>query len=338
MVLEEYRNNWLKEIMSVANVEEDPRYREEVFTEDALTILNEANILDNPMPSPYKSHGVAVNAYDFDDEIKTLHLVVTRFEGIGDMPPLQNSKIKDIFKRVENFYNRSTQGLHEKIDESAEANDLAKLIFDNSGKVRNVYFTLITDMICRDQAGYEIELEDNATAALTVWDIQRFHRYENSGKIAEINIKTEDYGAEFIKATLANTEDEPYNIFIGVMNGNLLFNLYDKWGTRLLERNVRAYLQARGRKSVNSEIRKTIREEPEMFMAYNNGLTITCNHLDFDLMGDKGESVIKSIGDFQIVNGGQTIASIWHAKNIYKESEISKINVQVKIVYQGQGR
>ena len=55
------------------------------------------------MPSPYKSHGVAVNAYDFDDEIKTLHLVVTRFKGIGDMPPLQNSKIKDIFKRVENF-------------------------------------------------------------------------------------------------------------------------------------------------------------------------------------------------------------------------------------------
>ena len=50
-------------------------------------------------------------------------------------------------------------------------------------------------------------------------------------------------------------------------------------------------------------------------------------------MGDKGESVIKSIGDFQIVNGGQTIASIWHAKNIYKESEISKINVQVKIAY-----
>ena len=98
MVLEEYRNNWLKEIMSVANVEEDPRYREEVFTEDALTILNEANILDNPMPSPYKSHGVAVNAYDFDDEIKTLHLVVTRFEGIGDMPPLQNSKIKDILR------------------------------------------------------------------------------------------------------------------------------------------------------------------------------------------------------------------------------------------------
>jgi len=334
MLIEEYRNNWLKEIMSEANVEDDPRYREEVFTEDSLTILNEADILDNPMPSPYKSHGVAVNAYDFDDEIKTLHLVVTRFEGIGDMPPLQNSKIKEIFKRVENFYNRSTQGLHEKIDESAEANDLAKLIYDNSGEVRNVYFTLITDMVCKGQAGYEIELEGSATARLNVWDIQRFYRYENSGKVAEeININTEDYGTDFIKATLANEKDEPYNIFIGVMNGQLLFNLYDKWGTRLLERNVRAYLQARGRKSVNSEIRKTIREEPEMFMAYNNGLTITCNHLDFDLKGDKGELVIKSIGDFQIVNGGQTIASIWHAKNIYKESEISKINVQVKIAY-----
>ena len=88
-----------------------------------------------------------------------------------------------------------------------------------------------------------------------------------------------------------------------------------------------------GEKSVNSEIRKTIREEPEMFMAYNNGLTITCNDLNYSLIGDKGEAIIKKVGDFQIVNGGQTIASIWHAKNIYKEAEISKINVQVKIAF-----
>jgi hypothetical protein len=334
MLIEKYRTNWLKEVMSEANIEGDPKYREEVFTDDALTILNEANILDNPMPSPYRSRGVAVNAYDFDDEIKTLHLVVTSFEGIGLMPPLQNSKIKDIFKKVENFYNKSTKGLHEKIDQSAEANDLAKIIFDNSKEIRNVSFILITDMVCKDQAGYEIGLEGGASALLTVWDVQRFYRYENSGKVAEeINIKTEDYGSNYIKATLANSADEPYNIFIGVINGQFLFNLYDKWGTRLLERNVRAYLQARGSKSVNSEIRKTIREEPEMFMAYNNGLTITTNNLDFDLIGDQGESVIKAIGDFQIVNGGQTIASIWHAKNIYKESEISKINVQVKIAF-----
>ena len=335
MNIQDYRTNWLNEIMNEANIEDDPRFREDIFTEDAISILTEANILDNPMPSPYKSHGVAVNAYDFDDEIKTLHLIVTRFEGINDdLPPLQNSKVKEILKRLENFFNRSTQGLHDKIDESAEANDLAKLIFDNSKEIKNVYFTLITDMACRDQAGYEIELENGSAASINVWDIQRFHRYENSGKIAEeINVVIEDYYDSSIKATMANNENESYKIFIGVMNGELLFNLYDKWGTRLLERNVRAYLQARGRKSVNSEIRKTIREEPEMFMAYNNGLTITCNDMNFELVGNKGESVIKSIGDFQIVNGGQTIASIWHAKNIYRDSEISKINVQVKIAY-----
>ena len=259
MNIQDYRTNWLNEIMNEANIEDDPRFREDIFTEDAISILTEANILDNPMPSPYKSHGVAVNAYDFDDEIKTLHLIVTRFEGINDdLPPLQNSKVKEILKRLENFFNRSTQGLHDKIDESAEANDLAKLIFDNSKEIKNVYFTLITDMACRDQAGYEIELENGSAASINVWDIQRFHRYENSGKIAEeINVVIEDYYDSSIKATMANNENESYKIFIGVMNGELLFNLYDKWGTRLLERNVRAYLQARGRKSVNSEIRKT---------------------------------------------------------------------------------
>ena len=99
MNIQDYRTNWLNEIMNEANIEDDPRFREDIFTEDAISILTEANILDNPMPSPYKSHGVAVNAYDFDDEIKTLHLIVTRFEGINDdLPPLQNSKVKEILK------------------------------------------------------------------------------------------------------------------------------------------------------------------------------------------------------------------------------------------------
>ena len=118
--------------------------------------------------------------------------------------------------------------MHDKIDESAEANDLAKLIFDNSKEIKNVYFTLITDMACRDQAGYEIELENGSAASINVWDIQRFHRYENSGKIAEeINVVIEDYYDSSIKATMANNENESYKIFIGVMNGELLFNLYD---------------------------------------------------------------------------------------------------------------
>ena len=30
-------------------------------------------------------------------------------------------------------------------------------------------------------------------------------------------------------------------------------------------------------------------------MAYNNGLTITCNDMNFELVGNKGESVIKSM-------------------------------------------
>ena len=331
ITLEEYRSNLLKKISSSANVADLPQFREDVFTEEALSILIEADILDNPMPSPYKSHGVAVNAYDFDDEIKTLHLIVTSYEGVETLPTLPNGEIKKIFTRLEKFYNRSTTGLHEKIDESAEANDLSLIIENNKEQIKKVDFTIVTDMVCRDQPGLDIELNHNVTASLSVWDIQRFYRYEHSGKIAqEILINVKDYEFEKINATIIPSDEKSYDIYIGVMSGQLLFNLYERWGTRLLERNVRAYLQARG--AVNREIRRTIKESPNMFMAYNNGLTITSNSIKYDKTTDESMVHILEIGDFQIVNGGQTIASIWHAKNIYKDVDLSAINVQIKLV------
>ena len=92
---------------------------------------------------------------------------------------------------------------------------------------------------------------------------------------------------------------------------NFTISTIRKWGTRLLERNVRAYLQNRGK--VNKGIRNTIKVEPELFLAFNNGLTITADNITMRFIDDQ-QCQIEKLTDFQIVNGGQTCASIWHAK------------------------
>lgn len=125
---------------------------------------------------------------------------------------------------------------------------------------------------------------------------------------------------EAIKAA----DEEHFESFLCVLPANMLAGLYKEHSTRLLEKNVRSFLQFRG---VNKGIRETIRKEPEKFIAYNNGLTITAS--SGEISCTNGKIYLKSLTDFQIVNGGQTTATIYFTQK--DGFDISKVNVMAKI-------
>ena len=114
---------------------------------------------------------------------------------------------------------------------------------------------------------------------------------------------------------------------MAIIEGGVLRDLYDKYGTRLLERNVRAFLQARS--NVNRGIRDTIIETPNMFLAYNNGITVTANSVSI-VENKFGRPAISKICDFQVVNGGQTVASLWHT-NVKNKARIEDVFLQMKL-------
>ena len=89
----------------------------------------------------------------------------------------------------------------------------------------------------------------------------------------------------------------------------------------LFNDNVRDYLGNKG--GVNSEIEKTIKSEPEMFLMCNNGITIVCS--DFLQVRDK----LVTIHNPQIVNGCQTCNSIFALRNC---DTISKVQVLIKLI------
>ncbi|MBK8503427.1 MAG: AIPR family protein [Saprospiraceae bacterium] len=93
-----------------------------------------------------------------------------------------------------------------------------------------------------------------------------------------------------------------------------------------MESNVRAFLQQTGK--INKGIRDTIREEPYMFLPYNNGLATTAQQVKTQM--EDGRLVITSVKDFQIVNGGQTTASLFHTGKKYK-ADLSQVFVQMKL-------
>ncbi|MEH7261179.1 AIPR family protein, partial [Bacillus toyonensis] len=113
-----------------------------------------------------------------------------------------------------------------------------------------------------------------------------------------------------------------YQSYLGIMDGIQLFKIYDEYGQKLLEQNVRTFLQFRG--GVNKGIKNTIQYKPDMFFAYNNGITATATHVETE------NGYITKIVDFQIVNGGQTTSAIYAAKKNSK-LDISKISVQMKL-------
>ena len=132
--------------------------------------------------------------------------------------------------------------------------------------------------------------------------------------------KSFGYNVEVIKAA----EEKNFDSYLCVLKADVLSDLYKLYSTRLLEKNVRSFLQFKG---VNKGIKETIRNEPEKFIAYNNGLTITST--DAKVFHNKKKMYIESLTDFQIVNGGQTTASIYFSK---KEGlDISKVKVMAKI-------
>jgi hypothetical protein len=102
--------------------------------------------------------------------------------------------------------------------------------------------------------------------------------------------------------------------------------MYEEFGPRLLEYNVRAFLQAAGK--VNRGIRDTLKGEPHHFMAYNNGISLTVDGLTSEL-GDDGLKITAFRG-LQIVNGGQTTASIHRARK-RDRLDLSRVHVAAKI-------
>jgi hypothetical protein len=117
-----------------------------------------------------------------------------------------------------------------------------------------------------------------------------------------------------------------YETYLVILPGDLIFRLYEEFGARLFEFNVRSFLQAKGK--VNKGLRDTLRNEPERFLAYNNGITATADEIEAGLF--MGEMTISRIRGLQIVNGAQTTASIHRAKKTDK-IDISKVALAMKL-------
>jgi len=124
----------------------------------------------------------------------------------------------------------------------------------------------------------------------------------------------------------ASVPTDAYGAYLCVIPGNVLAEIYDRFGSRLLEGNVRSFLGARGR--TNKAIRKTVTLEPNMFFAYNNGIAATASAAKVN--ADASGLRLTHVTDLQIVNGGQTTATLAGAMT-EKDNGLGQTFVQMKL-------
>ncbi|MBC7628980.1 AIPR family protein, partial [Ferruginibacter sp.] len=214
------------------------------------------------------------------------------------------------------------------LEESSEIFDLAHTLSDSALLKENlvrVNAILITDGI------YTGEIPGTKTISgypifFKVADINYLYNISEKTHLPiEIDFKDDGFYLPCIKSPLVNKE---YQSYLAIISGDALVNIYERYGARLLEQNVRSFLQFTGK--VNSGIRNTILKEPHMFLAFNNGIAATADSVEIEKAENGNGFVITKVSDFQIVNGGQTTASIYHTWKKDKK-DVSGIHVQVKL-------
>lgn len=333
--LEQYILDVFHEIYARVYSDAEGALKEDKFTEYCLEQLEAAGetegmvVCNYVRPNDRGNIDMKVNGYALKDGYESLDLFITLFKDTSSLFNLKKSESDDLIKYVTKFANASLKGHLEDIDISHPAHGLAseiKRCRDTLDRI-NVFILTNGNVPSEVPVGYRISGFEEINILFHVWDIERFHRLSQSADSREpIEIHFADIYPELIPCLKMPVKNEVYECYLAIVPAKVLSILYSNYSTRLLESNVRAFLQ---QTSYNKGISDTIRgPKSYMFLPYNNGLAVTAAEVETEFSHQQLH--LKSVKDFQIVNGGQTTASLFHTEKKYK-ADLKDIYVQVKL-------
>ncbi|MFZ6012315.1 MAG: AIPR family protein [Bacteroidota bacterium] len=332
--LKRYYQSLIQDIKSMQVSEEGGGILEELFTQAAIDLLADAGETENARVAHDEGqlgtkNQHKINAYAEPDNYETIDLFITIFKGADEIVRVGKDEVETAAKRIANFFRKSKyKDYVNEIEESSPIWDFAhtlatsELLKENLVRINAI---ILTDglypgevPVSQSISGYPIFYR--------VVDINYLYNITEKSHIPiEIDFMRDGFEIPCIVSPAENNE---YQSYLAIIPGHALATIYERYGSRLLEQNVRSFLQFTGK--INNGIRKTIKDEPVMFLAFNNGIAATAEEVAIEKSRDGKGFLISKVKDFQIVNGGQTTASIYHTLKKDK-ADISGIFVQVKL-------
>lgn len=273
--------------------------------------------------------GIRVDGFWMNED-DGIDLFIADYEGRESMESLTQSEIHQIIGRLGKFYTVSSkQKLYEDLEPASPAYGLSRAIYERRGDIGRLNLYILSERLLSKQFK-QVEFSDGLSGipvSFHIWDLGRLHRLRTARHAREpIEIDLREAWPGGVQCLKAHATSSFYQAYLLAIPGTLVADLYARYGSRLLEQNVRSFLQARG--SVNKGIRDTIVDEPDMFFAYNNGITATASEVLVEPTADG--LMLRKITDLQIVNGGQTTASLFQTR-LRQKASLDDVYVQMKL-------
>lgn len=327
--IRKFYKSFIQEINARQLANEEGDSQEQTFTRYVVDLLAEAGETENAdIAYDEKSLGTRnqhkINAYAIADNYETVDLFISIFRPEEEIPRITKDEVEQATRRITNFFHKSIyKDYVNEVAESSQIFEFANTLANYNELRENLVRVNAFIITCGEYKGDFPESAEISGYKIfyRVVDINYIYQISEASRVPiEINFEEEHFQ---IPCLSASNENDDYQTYIAIIPGQCLANLYERFGARLLEQNVRSFLQFTGK--INKGIRDTIKNEPHMFLAFNNGIAATADHIELNESGH----FIKKVSNLQIVNGGQTTASIYHTSKKDK-ADISNIFVQVK--------
>tara|TARA_R110002124_G_scaffold218136_1_gene384022 strand:+ start:61044 stop:62927 length:1884 start_codon:yes stop_codon:yes gene_type:complete len=342
-----------------ASKDDDEFIRQEPVLAELLPYMLDAKLVDSEDVTPsYFAPGydnLKINAYTVNDSKERLQIFIINDDSLDESVDEEDLCIslkadyEKQFKKVTKFLNLSIKGdLNNKVQDSdgVVKSLIAKLNSSdgiNQFDVIEVFLLTLTATVSNrgesiqprkihfDDDSLKVKYEkNNETIKKEILILRKVIDLNFLANVIESRGNREPLTINFSRdlnkkiEVIQAADEKNFESYLCVLDAEIIAGLYKRYSSRLLEKNVRSFLQFKG---VNRGIKETIRDRPEQFIAFNNGLTVTATSAT--ITSYKKTLFLDSLTDFQIVNGGQTTASIYFSQ---KEGlDISKVKVMAKI-------
>ena len=336
--LEEFRDSYINEDINAeaVNTETHPT---DVFIESAVDILTNDYSLINGMETCYFDFNKGNRAYKnmhvdaayLDLSANVVNLLFADFNP-GEIKNIANEFITNKAQLLLNYFENTLKGFFVNGEQADPPVQMAKDIRSNISNIYRVHLFIIStnrlsNVVKKLQMPDYVYNGQTFKIDLDVLDIEKIYRSKMVGfEKEDLIIDVSDFGLSGIPCIKAEIETDQYQSYLAIVPGKFLSDIYKAYSSTLLESNVRSFLKFNG--GVNKGIRGTILNEKSRFFTYNNGISTTASAVKVENVD--GTNMITSFTNLQIINGGQTTATL-AATSIKNNADLSGIYVQMKL-------
>lgn len=310
-------------------------YAEMIFSEIVMQHMAEIGMTFEPVVCHFQGKmgnaNLRLSGYAMSDDADQLDLFVSLYEGVDDPVPVSDSENLTALQQCLKFLSLCAEGkMALKLDPSSDVYSLALTIQGIYDSLDQIKVFVLTDRVAKAKSFKTREISGKSVR-LEVMDIERLFRHWSEGKPRdELVVDFTEVSGSPIPCVFVPGTDGEYDYAMTAVPGEALRFLYERFGARLLETNVRSFLSVKA-KGVNAGIQATLRNTPQRFMAFNNGIVLVVDEMRLGQATD-GSPGVAWLRGMQIVNGGQTTASIYFSKKKFPEIDLAKVRVPAKII------